>query len=113
MTIGSYNQSPYLQYNPYRSLDMKARDENDREEKQAIALSEELAASALPDKPVSSQEAKPRIVEDADETGGMNKDNTNSQYSSARMDLMDLQAAFFGFSSRRAADIQPVAAEMT
>ena len=25
--------------------------------------------------------------------------------------MMDLQAAFFGFSSRRAADIQPVATE--
>lgn len=108
MNISAYNQNPYSLYSNYRQRDVLSRDEIDREEDQAIALSEELASSAVPAQPVDTQEPKQRIVEDASEADSLRQDNMNSRYSSAQMDLMDIQAAFFGFSSRRTSDIQPV-----
>ena len=109
MNIGAYNQNSYVQYNPaYRPRDIQAKDDSDREEKQAIALSEELAASAVPDQQVNTKEPKQHVVEGASDSDGLQQDHTNNGRSYNQMGMMDIQAAFFGFSSRRATDIQPV-----
>ena len=110
INVGAFDRSLYTNYSPYRPRDLQAKEDNDRQEKQAISVSEELAASSAQNlNPANNgHEPKPRIVEDAADAEEMRKDNTGSKYSNAQMDMLDIQAAFFGFSSRRTADIQPV-----
>lgn len=112
MTIGgSYGVNPYAQYNTLRSPEAASSDEKNRQENQAIALSEELASSVTgASVPVNSdnQDDKPRVVEAETGAEGMQRESMDRKNSSIQLDMMDLQAAFFGFSSRRATDIPAV-----
>ena len=110
---GSYSINPYNQYSSYKTPAMKDEELRDSEENQAAQLSEELvAAASLQSNNVEPQKDVPRTIDAANGADEFRNDSMNRKHSSVQMDMLDIQAAFFGFSSKRAADI-PIVSSVT
>lgn len=116
MPIGTstgYYTSPYAQYNSYKPPVTAVADQRENEEDQLAAASGSIAAAVQqPVQPVNNgNQPQMRTVEAESEAEGSRQESMDRKNSSVQMDMLDLQAAFFGFSMRRPSDIPAVTLE--
>ena len=107
-----YYTNPYAQYNSYKAPVANAADQRENEEDQLAAASGSIAAAMQqPTQPVNGDQPQLRAVEAEPEAEGSRQESMDRKNSSVQLDMLDLQAAFFGFSTRRATDIPAVSFE--